>query len=345
MRDTLVDIRFESEVLTCKEVEIRLGVRRDKPLPLTDMLLYSWDRCLDVCVDLTCSSPLTQSGIVDFVLRRVVVEAAQRKRVKYDAKCANTRYREKVASDVISTVKVRLKGVSRIFELRALYSFCVASVLREVFNHSKKLDHFGYEIINKIGIIVVLNSPRTFVIYDICGDGGLQIIGQFCKKLGKLNHDGWVTQIRLIALAQGCPHLDCIEVYLLDISNEALECVGTHLKNLNEPRIVLGKEEGITSLDNKVRDLQMGCRKLEKLDMNLFPCGLTDVGLGYIGEYGHNPRNLSLSYTGGSDVGLLELSQGDKGDAGYHGVLISPMVSDEASLYLFTMEPPLGLVT
>nr|GEX27066.1 ACT domain-containing protein [Tanacetum cinerariifolium] len=106
---------------------------------------------------------------------------------------------------------------------------------------------------------------------------------------------------------------------------------------------------------------------------------LMDVGLGYIGEYGDNLRNLSLSYTGGSDVGLLELSKGcqklrkltlkgypysekeisavvfnmnhslryirDKGDAGYHGVLIRPMVSDEASLYLFTMEPPLGHVT
>nr|GEV07822.1 hypothetical protein [Tanacetum cinerariifolium] len=194
------------------------------------------------------------------------------------------------------------------------------------------------------------NCPSLEVLHtqDICVDGGLQIIGQFYKKFSKLNHDGWVTQTGLIALAQGCPHLDCIKVYLLDISNEALECVGTHFKNLRKLRIVLGEEE--------------------------------DVGLGYIGEYGDNLRNLSLSYTGGSDVGLLELSKGcrklrkltlkgcpyseqeisavvfnmnhslryirDKGDAGYHGVLIRPMVSDEqASLYLFTMEPPLGLVT
>nr|GEZ62559.1 hypothetical protein [Tanacetum cinerariifolium] len=92
VRDTLVDIRFMSEVLTCKKVDIGLGVRRDKPLPLTDMLLYSWDGCLDVCVDLTCSSPLTQSGMIDFVPGHAVVGAAQRKRVKYEAKCANTRY-------------------------------------------------------------------------------------------------------------------------------------------------------------------------------------------------------------------------------------------------------------
>nr|GEV49523.1 hypothetical protein [Tanacetum cinerariifolium] len=140
----------------------------------------------------------------------------------------------------------------------------------EVFNHSKKLDHFGYGIINKD--------------WDYSGF-------EFPQKIRGLH-----------------------------ISNEALECVGTHLKNLHELRIVLGEEEGITTLDNRVRDMLMGCKKLEKLDMNLFPCGLTDVGLGYIGEYGHNLRNLSLSYTGGSD---------DKGDAGYHGVLTRLMVFDE----------------
>ncbi|GJS62301.1 hypothetical protein Tco_0657085 [Tanacetum coccineum] len=44
------------------------------------MLLYSWDGGLDVCVDLTGSSPLTQTGLVDFVPGRAVIDAAQRKR-------------------------------------------------------------------------------------------------------------------------------------------------------------------------------------------------------------------------------------------------------------------------
>ncbi|GKF25743.1 hypothetical protein Tco_0081637, partial [Tanacetum coccineum] len=54
-----------------------------------DMLLYSWDGGLDVCVDLTGSSPLTQTEMIDFVSGRAVIEAAQRKRVKYEAKCAD----------------------------------------------------------------------------------------------------------------------------------------------------------------------------------------------------------------------------------------------------------------
>ncbi|GKD12520.1 hypothetical protein Tco_1196927 [Tanacetum coccineum] len=42
--------------------------------------------------DLTGSSPLIQTGMVDFGPGRAVTEASQRKRVKYEAKCADIRY-------------------------------------------------------------------------------------------------------------------------------------------------------------------------------------------------------------------------------------------------------------
>ncbi|GKB89572.1 hypothetical protein Tco_0961844 [Tanacetum coccineum] len=42
-----------------KEVNIGFGGGCDKPLCQADMLLYSWDAGLDVCVDLVGSSPLT----------------------------------------------------------------------------------------------------------------------------------------------------------------------------------------------------------------------------------------------------------------------------------------------
>ncbi|GKD49636.1 hypothetical protein Tco_1278612 [Tanacetum coccineum] len=62
------------------EVDIGLDGGRDKPLRPADMLLYSWDGGLDVCVDLTGFSPLTQTGMVDFVPGRAVIDVAQRKR-------------------------------------------------------------------------------------------------------------------------------------------------------------------------------------------------------------------------------------------------------------------------
>ncbi|GJR25075.1 hypothetical protein Tco_0973602, partial [Tanacetum coccineum] len=92
-RDSLwVDICFRSGISACKEVDIGLGGGCDKALRLTDMLLYSWKGRLDVCADLTGSSPLTQTGMVDFVPGRAVIDVAQRKRGKYMAKYADIGY-------------------------------------------------------------------------------------------------------------------------------------------------------------------------------------------------------------------------------------------------------------
>ncbi|GKD89830.1 leucine-rich repeat, cysteine-containing subtype protein, partial [Tanacetum coccineum] len=233
---------------------------------------------------------------------------------------------------------------------------------REVFKHARKLDHFGYGIIdedsdyngfefppNILGLhiqdlyeasfpflLLYLNQLReldllyedhthncqcfffercpnleVLVTEDICGDIGLQVVGQFCKKLRKLTHYGRATHIGLITLAQGCPNLEYLAVTLLDISNEALECVGTHLKNLRDFRTYSDGEVSITSdlsPDNGVRAMLMGCIKLERLRICFG--GLTDIGLGYIGKYGHNLRDLSLINTGESNVELLDLSKG-----------------------------------
>ncbi|GJW17461.1 leucine-rich repeat, cysteine-containing subtype protein [Tanacetum coccineum] len=156
--------------------------------------------------------------------------------------------------------------------------------------------------------------PNLEVLYtvDVCGDTGLQVIGKFCKKLRKLSHKGVVTHVGLIALAKGCTNLESLEVRLGDVSNEALECVGTHLKNLRVLCISLGKENGIIDLplDNGVRAMLMGCSKLERLGILLQHGGLTDVGLEYIGKYGANLRSLILTLIGNSNAGLVKLSEG-----------------------------------
>ncbi|GJS00068.1 hypothetical protein Tco_0316576 [Tanacetum coccineum] len=92
VRDTLVDICYRSGISDGKEVDIWLDGGRDKPLRLANMLLYSWDGGLDVCVDLTGSSPLTQIRMADFVPGRVVIDIAQRKCGKYMDKCATIEY-------------------------------------------------------------------------------------------------------------------------------------------------------------------------------------------------------------------------------------------------------------
>nr|GEZ05953.1 hypothetical protein [Tanacetum cinerariifolium] len=80
VRYTLVDICYRSGISAGKEVDIGLGSGHDKPLRPADILLYSWDEGLDVFVDLTGSSPLTQTGVLDFVSGWVVIDVAQRTR-------------------------------------------------------------------------------------------------------------------------------------------------------------------------------------------------------------------------------------------------------------------------
>ncbi|GKE12715.1 hypothetical protein Tco_1416266 [Tanacetum coccineum] len=63
VRDTLVDICFQSRISAGKEVDIGLG-----------------------------SSPLTQTGMIDILSKRAVTKAAQRERIKYEAKCVEIGY-------------------------------------------------------------------------------------------------------------------------------------------------------------------------------------------------------------------------------------------------------------
>ncbi|GJX16333.1 hypothetical protein Tco_0217165 [Tanacetum coccineum] len=92
VRDTLVDICFRSGISAGKKVDIRMGGGCDKALRPADTLLYSWEGGLDECVDLTGSSPLTQTGMADFLPGRAVIDAAQHKRCKYMTKCADIGY-------------------------------------------------------------------------------------------------------------------------------------------------------------------------------------------------------------------------------------------------------------
>ncbi|GJW29374.1 hypothetical protein Tco_0046249 [Tanacetum coccineum] len=90
--NTFVDICYRSGISAGKEVDIGLDGGRDKPLRPSNILLYSWDGGLDVCVDLTGSSPLTQTGMVDFVPSQAVIDATQRKCGKYMDMCAAIGY-------------------------------------------------------------------------------------------------------------------------------------------------------------------------------------------------------------------------------------------------------------
>lgn len=151
----------------------------------------------------------------------------------------------------------------------------------------------------------------------------MEIVAQRCKKLRRLrvergedeyeDEQGKVSQRGLSAVARGCLELEYVAVYVSDITNAALESIGTFSKNLSDFRLVLlDREERITDLplDNGVRALLSGCTKLQRFALYLRQGGLTDVGLRYIGEFSRNIRYMLLGYVGESDQGLLGFSRG-----------------------------------
>ncbi|XP_058109260.1 coronatine-insensitive protein 1-like [Magnolia sinica] len=157
---------------------------------------------------------------------------------------------------------------------------------------------------------------------NVIGDSGLEILARNCKRLRRLriecgedeqDEQGMVSQRGLATLAQGCPDLEYLAVYVSDIANSALESIGTFSKNLTDFRLVLlDKEKTITELplDNGVRALLTGCQKLRRFALYLRQGGLSDIGLGYLGKYSDNIRWMLLGFVGCSDAGLLEFSKG-----------------------------------
>ncbi|GKB69994.1 leucine-rich repeat, cysteine-containing subtype protein [Tanacetum coccineum] len=139
-------------------------------------------------------------------------------------------------------------------------------------NHTRKLKLEFLELYAECGCLLLKQCPNLEVLYneDVCGDGGLQVIGKFCKKLRKLTHRGRVTHVGLIALAKGCINLESFK-----------------------------ESASFPYMRGKLERLRI---------IHLWHGGLTDVGLEYIGKYGVNLRSLALECEGNSNTGLMKLS-------------------------------------
>ncbi|GKU92069.1 hypothetical protein SLEP1_g5847 [Rubroshorea leprosula] len=194
-------------------------------------------------------------------------------------------------------------------------------------NLLRKLDLLYSMLGTEDHCLLIQRCPNLEVLEarNVIGDRGLEVLARSCKRLKRLriergedeqgmeDEEGVVSQRGLIALAQGCLELEYLAVYVSDITNVALQYIGTYSKNLSDFRLVLlDQVERITDLplDNGVRALLMGCEKLRRFALYLRPGGLTDVGLGYIGRYSPKIRWMLLGYVGETDVGLLEFSKG-----------------------------------
>ncbi|BAF17614.1 coronatine-insensitive protein homolog 1b [Oryza sativa Japonica Group] len=174
---------------------------------------------------------------------------------------------------------------------------------------------------------LIAKCPNLLVlaVRNVIGDRGLGVVADTCKKLQRLRvergdddpglqeEQGGVSQVGLTTVAVGCRELEYIAAYVSDITNGALESIGTFCKNLCDFRLVLlDREERITDLplDNGVRALLRGCTKLRRFALYLRPGGLSDTGLGYIGQYSGIIQYMLLGNVGETDDGLIRFALG-----------------------------------
>ncbi|GJZ69890.1 putative reverse transcriptase domain-containing protein [Tanacetum coccineum] len=284
----LVDICFRSGISAGKEVDIGLGRGCDKPIRPTNMLLYSWDEGLDVCVDFTGSSPLTQTGMVDFVPGSAVTDAAHRKRVKYEAKCANIGYGflpfsfsslGELEKDAVNLLKrIRKFSVTQDIGARvavhifnkigfAIAKGVGAQLTMNVFTG----DIYGDHVVSCAGIIGIKhrhNAVRDTLV-DICFRSGISAgkevdIGLGGGSTSPLTPNG-MTDFRL-ALGSGCTLLCCAAQYerirKFSIAQDIRARAAIHIFNMISFAIAKGVEAQIVSRlpSTCIDSIQSTCR-------------------------------------------------------------------------------------
>ncbi|PWA84835.1 hypothetical protein CTI12_AA155480 [Artemisia annua] len=167
---------------------------------------------------------------------------------------------------------------------------CYLSKLGDAFRYAVRLEHFGgyCDEENELVGLFPPNMRSLSINASVYCLRGVPIWKFYILRMHVETRDCKL----LVSFAR-----NCLRVNLHVISNEAIKFVGTHLNNLRKFRLTAVSQKGITDipLDDAIRAILMGCRKLERLD---------------IGKYGANLRFLSLTSIGISNAGLMKLSEG-----------------------------------
>lgn len=136
-------------------------------------------------------------------------------------------------------------------------------------------------------------------------DEGLTFIGMCCSKIKELDlyRSSGITDSGILAIARGCPGLEMINIaYCKDITDRSLISLSKC------PRLNTLESRGcplITSLG--LAAIAVGCKQLTKLDIK--KCNnIDDAGMIPLAHFSQNLRQINLSYTSVTDVGLLTLA-------------------------------------
>ncbi|GLT89358.1 hypothetical protein SLE2022_073430 [Rubroshorea leprosula] len=136
-------------------------------------------------------------------------------------------------------------------------------------------------------------------------DEGLIHIGRTCSKLKELDlyRSVGITDLGILEVARGCPDLEMINVaYCKEITDASLLLLSkcSHLRTFESRGCPLISSFGLTAI-------AVGCKQLTKLDIK--KChNIDDNGMRQLAHFSQNLRQINLSYSSVTDVGLLYLA-------------------------------------
>ncbi|GAB4856281.1 hypothetical protein Ancab_014209 [Ancistrocladus abbreviatus] len=160
------------------------------------------------------------------------------------------------------------------------------------------------EGLNSISRCSKLKSLKLGICLNI-SDEGLTYVGLKCSKLIELDlyRSAGVTNAGILAVANGCPYLQMINIsYCKEVADGSLTALSrcSKLNTLECRGCIL-----ITSLG--LAAIAVGCRQLSRLDIK--KCyNINDLGMIPLAHFSQNLRQINLSYSLITDVGLQSLA-------------------------------------
>ncbi|KAK9758290.1 hypothetical protein RND81_01G220900 [Saponaria officinalis] len=184
--------------------------------------------------------------------------------------------------------------------------------------------NFSYANINADQLkafICHCHSLQTFWALDTVGDEGLQAVAATCKDLRELrvfpidareDSEGFVSEIGLLAISEGCRKLRSILYFCQRMTNSAVIAMSKNCPDLVVFRLcIMGRHrpDHITNepMDEGFGAIVMNCKKLTRLATSGL---LTDKAFAYIGQYGKLVRTLSVAFAGDTDMALKYVLEG-----------------------------------
>ncbi|KAI8559411.1 hypothetical protein RHMOL_Rhmol04G0171600 [Rhododendron molle] len=174
-------------------------------------------------------------------------------------------------------------------------------LLEELDLTDNEIDDEGLKSISRCS---KLSSLKLGICLNIT-DKGLAHIGMCCSKLMELDlyRSAGITDSGILAVAGGCPGLEMINTsYCQDITDSSLISLSkcSKLNTLESRGCSL-----ITSLG--IMAIAAGCKQLIKLDIKKC-CNVDDTGMIPLAHFSQNLRQINLSYSSVTEVGLLSLA-------------------------------------